>query len=143
MPRNRTTFELYRHFCSTLLSDGGSSNPLRCVWESRRGGDTSLCGSAFDYGLDLLVETRFTCSRNDVNCGRERRPTLIYIFQAKSNRCHGDLSSFRNSIYFFVFEPLASTCIIFRILGVIGSQSSHWSGRLIRSPDKDKDVVHV
>ena len=26
-----------------------------------------------------------------------------------------------------------------RILGVIGSQSSHWSGRLIRVPDKDKD----
>ena len=27
-----------------------------------------------------------------------------------------------------------------RILGVIGSQSSHWSGRLIRVPDKDKDI---
>ena len=26
-----------------------------------------------------------------------------------------------------------------RILGVIGSLSSHWSGRLIRAPDKDKD----
>ena len=26
-----------------------------------------------------------------------------------------------------------------RILGVIGSLSSHWSGRLIRVPDKDKD----
>ena len=35
-----------------------------------------------------------------------------------------------------------------RILGVIGSQSSHWSGRLIRVPDKDKDkdvevVLHL
>jgi len=26
-----------------------------------------------------------------------------------------------------------------RILGVIGSLLSHWSGRLIRAPDKDKD----
>ena len=56
MPRKRTLFELYRHFCSTLLPDGGSGNPLCRVWESRRGGDTSLCGCAFDYGVDLLVE---------------------------------------------------------------------------------------
>ena len=27
------------------------------------------------------------------------------------------------------------------ILGVIRSQSSHWSGQLIRVPDKDKDVA--
>lgn len=101
MPRKRTAFELYRHFCGTLLSDGGSGNPLCCVWKSRRGGDTSLCGSAFDYGLDLLVEARFTCSRDDVNCDQERkRPTLIYMLPAELNRWHEDLSLFRSSVYF-------------------------------------------
>ena len=103
MPRKRTAFELYRHFCGTLLSDGGSGNPLCCVWKSRRGGDTSLCGSAFDYGLDLLVEARFTCSRNDVNCDQERQAHVNLCFHLIRIDGMG-ISLHSGVLFFFVFE---------------------------------------
>jgi len=48
-----------RHICGALIFDGGGGHSMRCVWQSRRGGDTSLCGRTFDNGFDLLVAAGF------------------------------------------------------------------------------------
>lgn len=48
-----------RRICGALVFDGGGGHSMRCVWQSRRGGDTSLCGRTFDYGFDLLVAAGF------------------------------------------------------------------------------------